>query len=53
MTFKKDFARVVWWRYWKQPQTLFVALGHLNYTGFIIPKIQSYEYKNNHSNRNH
>lgn len=39
MITKKDFARLVWWRYWKQPQTLFTALGHLNRTGLYIPKM--------------
>lgn len=39
MTFKNSLP--VWYggRYWKQPQTLYLALGHLNYTGFIFPKI--------------
>ncbi|CDN74986.1 hypothetical protein E27107_200322 [Elizabethkingia anophelis] len=32
----KIFARVVWWRYWKQLQTPCKALGHLRLKGFII-----------------
>ncbi|WP_406649346.1 hypothetical protein [Ornithobacterium rhinotracheale] len=39
----KHFARVVWWGYVKAPQTLTLALGHLNRTGFIIPKIKYYD----------
>lgn len=38
MNFTQTSARVVWWRYWKQPQTLIKALGHLTYAGFIFPK---------------
>lgn len=44
MTFRKKFARVVWWRYWKQLQAFLVTLGHLTYTGFIFPKIPHNEY---------
>jgi|LakMenEpi03Aug12_release.lakeMendotaPanAssembly.Ray.scaffolds.fasta_scaffold3089604_1 hypothetical protein len=45
MNTKKIPARVVCWRYWKQPQRFLEGAGQLSYTGFFIPKIQDYEYK--------
>jgi hypothetical protein len=29
MKSEKKFARVVWWRYWKQPQRSLNSVGHL------------------------
>ncbi|MDO5105805.1 hypothetical protein [Capnocytophaga sp.] len=34
----KDFARVVWWRCAKAPQTQWMALEHLNRTGIYFSK---------------
>jgi|GEM_PF-3207902 hypothetical protein len=45
MITKKLFARVVWWRYWKQPQRFLEGAGQLTHAGFIFPKIQDYEFK--------
>jgi hypothetical protein len=42
---KKILARVVCWRYWKQPQRFLEGAGQLSHAGFFIPKIQDYEYK--------
>ena len=45
MNSEKTFARVVWWRYWKQPQRVLEGVGQLTHTGFIFPKFRDYEYK--------
>ncbi len=45
MNTTKLFARMVRWRYWKQPQRVLEGVGQLTYTGFIFPKFRDYEYK--------
>lgn len=45
MISKENFARVVWWWYWKQLQRSLYSVGHLIYAGFILPKSKVYEYQ--------
>lgn len=45
MNTTKLFARMVRWRYWKQPQRVLEGVGQLTHTGFIFPKFRDYEYK--------
>jgi len=44
--FIKTFARVVWWSVLETAVILSLdSIGHLNYTGLIIPKSPYYEQK--------
>lgn len=45
MNSTKFFARVVCWRYWKQPHREFEGVGQLTHAGFVFPKTSNYDYK--------
>lgn len=45
MNTKKNYARVIWWWYWKQPQRSFCSVGHLSYAGSYFLNAKNYDYK--------